>query len=112
MAAKKAPKAKESLAAWGKDLGDTINAYVKDGIDSLGLATKKDMEVLDKRLKKLEAKKAPARKKKKAPARKKKKAPAKKKKAPAKKKKAPAKKKKAPAKKKAAPAKKKAAAKK
>ena len=93
MAAKKAPKAKESLAAWGKDLGDTINAYVKDGIDSLGLATKKDMEVLDKRLKKLEAKKAPARKKKKAPARKKKKAPAKKKKAPAKKKAAPAKKK-------------------
>ncbi|MBU4174580.1 MAG: hypothetical protein KKB90_06005 [Actinobacteria bacterium] len=83
MAAKKAPKKKESLAAWGKDLGDTINAYVKDGIDSLGLATKKDLEALDKRIKKLEPKKAAA-KKRKAPA--KKKAAAKKKKAPAKKK--------------------------
>ena len=75
MAAKKAPKKKESLAAWGKDLGDTINAYVKDGIDSLGLATKKDLEILDKRIKKLEGKKAPAKKKaaakKKAPAKKK-----------------------------------------
>jgi len=79
MAAKKSPKKKESLAAWGKDLGDTINAYVKDVIDSLGLATKKDLEVLDKRIATLEVKKM--------------KAPAKKKKAPAKKKKAPAKKK-------------------
>jgi len=92
MAAKKASKKKvDSFAAWGKDLGDTINAYIKDGVDSLGLATKKDLESLDKRIKKLEAKKAPAKRKK---------GPAKRKKAPAKKKAAA--KKKAPAKKKAA----------
>jgi BMFP domain-containing protein YqiC len=91
MAAKKASGKKKDLQALSKEWGDKMTSYLKEATDQIGLATKKDLESLEKRIDKLEAKKKPAKKAaKKKPAKKKpaKKKPAKKaaKKKPAKKK--------------------------